>query len=99
MKKIQRQSITSVISPPTVGPSVGANTETMPRMAGINVRCLPVKSVNPTENTVGTIAPPVNPCSTRKTIIDSMFQAKPQRTLESVNRPADRVNSQRVERA
>jgi hypothetical protein len=60
---------------------------------------LPVKSVKPTANTVGTIAPPVNPCSTRNRIIDSMFHANPHSTLESVKRPAESANSQRVESA
>ncbi len=99
MKNIQRQSILSVMKPPTVGPSVGASTETMPRMAGMRARCLPVKRVNPTAKTVGTMAPPVKPCRTRKTIIDSMFQANPQRTLERVKSAADRAKSQRVDRA
>ena len=39
----------------------------------------------PTTNTDGTIAPPVNPCSTRNAIIDSMFHAKPHSTLDTVN--------------
>ena len=40
MKKIQRQSMVCVMKPPTVGPSVGARTETMPRIAGIIVALL-----------------------------------------------------------
>ncbi len=78
---------------------MGASTETIPRMAGIIVRCLPVNRVNPTANTVGTMAPPVKPCRTRKKIIDSMFQANPQNTLERVNSPADSANSHRVDNA
>ena len=38
MKNSQRQPSASVIQPPTVGPSVGASTETMPRMAGTIAR-------------------------------------------------------------
>jgi hypothetical protein len=97
MKKIQRQPIVSVMIPPTVGPSVGASTETMPRIAGINARCLPSKIVKPTANTLGTIAPPTKPWMTRKAIIDSMFQARPQATLDSVNSAAEVANSQRVD--
>src|SRR5271165_1266422 len=97
MKKIQRQPSESVMRPPTVGPKVGANTETTPRMAGIIARSLPENNVNPTANTVGTIAPPVNPCSTRNAIIDSMFHANPHSTLDSVNSAADKENSQRVD--
>ena len=45
------------------------------------------------------MAPPVKPCSTRKAIIDSMFQANPHSTLESVNSAADSEKSQPVESA
>ena len=51
----------------------------------------------PTTNTDGTIAPPVKPCSTRNAIIDSMFQANPHSTLDTVNKPADSANNQRVD--
>ncbi len=96
-KNSQRQSSASVISPPTVGPKVGAMTATVPRIAGIIARCLPVKMVKPTEKTNGTIAPPVKPCSARKKIIDPMLQARPHIRLEKVNMPAEKTNSQRVD--
>ncbi len=88
-----------MIQPPTVGPSVGASTDTMPRMAGISARSLPVNKVKPVANTVGTIAPPTKPCSARNTIIDSIFQASPHNALATVKSPADIANSQRVESA
>ncbi len=88
-----------MIQPPTVGPSVGASTETMPRIAGIIARCLPENSAKPVANTVGIIAPPTKPCTARKKIIDSMLQARPHSALASVNSPADSANSQRVESA
>lgn len=97
IKKIQRQSIVSVMMPPTVGPSVGASTETIPRIAGIRARCFPSKMVKPTANTLGTIAPPTKPWTARKAIIDSMFQARPQAMLASVNSPAEVAKSQRVD--
>ena len=43
--KRQRHPSASVIHPPTVGPSVGASTDTMPRIAGIIARCLPLNSI------------------------------------------------------
>ena len=69
----------------------------MPRMAGTIARCLPSNNTKPTANTVGTMAPPVKPCSARSTIIDSMFQAMPQPTLNKVKSAALVANSQRVE--
>lgn len=35
------------ITPPTVGPIVGASTYTMPGIAGTGARCLPSKIVTP----------------------------------------------------
>ncbi len=71
----------------------------MPRIAGIIARCGPENRVKPVANTVGTIAPPTKPCSTRKAIIDWMSHDAPQSALETVKRPAERANSQRVESA
>ncbi len=85
--------------PPTVGPSVGASTETMPRIAGISARCLPANIANPVAKTLGTMAPPTKPWTMRKATIDWMSQAMLQSALERVKRPADRANSQRVESA
>ena len=45
------------------------------------------------------MAPPVKPCSARKAIIESMSQARPHSRLETVKRPAESVNSQRVDSA
>jgi hypothetical protein len=88
-----------VIQPPTVGPSVGASVLTMPRTAGIIARCGPENIAKPAENTVGTMAPPTNPCSARNAIMDSMFHASPHSALDNVNKPADNANSQRVDKA
>ena len=49
--------------------------------------------------TVGTMAPPTKPCRTRKAVIELMSQAMPHRALAAVNKPAERANSQRVDRA
>jgi hypothetical protein len=68
-------------------------------MAGIIARCGPENIAKPVANTVGTMAPPVKPCSTRKAIIESMSQAMPHRADEIVNRPAEMANSQRVDSA
>src|SRR5258706_1981554 len=97
MKNSQRQLKLSVIQPPTVGPSVGASVAVTPSTAGTMARRLPVNSANPVAKTVGTIAPPTNPCTARNTVIDWMSQAIPQKRLDVVNRTAESVNSQRVE--
>ncbi len=98
-KNSQCQLATSVIQPPTVGPSVGARVETTPRIAGIIARCLPSNIVKPVANTVGTMAPPTKPWMARKTVIDWMLQAMPHSRLASVNSTAEAVNSQRVDKA
>src|ERR1044071_2203026 len=66
MKKSQCQLAVSVIHPPIVGPSVGASVDTRPRIAGTRARSLPVNSIKPVANTVGTIAPPTKPWIARK---------------------------------
>ncbi len=99
MKNSQCQLSVSLIQPPTVGPSVGASVEVIPRIAGIMARCLPVNIAKPVANTVGTIAPPTKPWMARKIVIDWMLQAKPHIRLASVNRTALPVNSQRVDSA
>ena len=48
-------------------------------------------------NTVGIIEPPRKPCSARKTIMLSMFQAQPHSRLASVKPAAETQNSQRVD--
>ena len=98
-KNSQCQLETSVIHPPTVGPSVGARVETMPRMAGIIARLLPENIAKPVANTVGTIAPPTKPWMARKTIIDWMLHAMPHIRLDKVNNTAEPTNSQRVDSA
>ena len=50
-------------------------------------------------NTVGTMAPPTNPCTIRNATMDWMSHDAPHRALETVNRAADRVKSQRVDSA
>jgi hypothetical protein len=76
---------------------VGASVDTMPRTAGIIARRLPVKSAKPVAKTVGTMAPPTNPCSARNTVIDWMSHAMPHNRLDRVKSTAESVNSQRVE--
>jgi hypothetical protein len=46
---------------------------------------------------VGIIEAPSSPCSARKTIMLSMFQARPQSRLATVKPAAEPANSQRVE--
>ncbi len=87
------------MSPPAVGPSVGASTDTIPRIAGTMVRSFSENRLKPTEKTVGIIAPPVKPCIALNTIMDSIFHAKPQATLDRVNNAADEANSRRVDMA
>ena len=47
--------------------------------------------------TVGIIEAPSRPCSARKTIMLSMFQASPHSTEANVKPAEEAVNSQRVE--
>jgi hypothetical protein len=49
------------------------------------------------EKTVGIIDAPSRPCSARKAIMLSMFQAKPQSMLARVKPAAEMVKSHRVE--
>ncbi len=49
-------------------------------------------------NTVGIMAPPRNPWSSRKTIIESRFQAKAQAKLIAVNPTAEITNRMRVDK-
>ena len=99
MKNSHRQPSASVIQPPMVGPSVGANVETTPSTAIAIARLEPSKNENTVANTTGIIAPPTNPCTARNRIIEGRSQARPQSRLESVNRPAEIANSQRVDSA
>jgi hypothetical protein len=46
---------------------------------------------------VGIIEAPSSPCSARKTIMLSMFHARPQSRLAAVKPAAEAVNNQRVE--
>ena len=49
-------------------------------------------------NTIGIMDAPSIPCSARKTIMLSMFQASPHSMLAMVNPTEEAVNSQRVEK-
>src|SRR6185437_16138557 len=99
MKNSQCQLAVSVIHPPIVGPSVGASVDTRPRIAGTIARSLPVNSVKPVANTVGTIAPPTKPWIARNSVMDSIDHAIPHIRLASVNATALAVKSQRVDTA
>src|SRR5690242_21250651 len=58
---------------------------------------LPGKKAKAAVKTVGIIEPPRKPCSARKTIMLSMFQAQPQSRLVAVKPAAETQNSQRVD--
>ena len=62
-------------------------------------RCGPEKRAYPVAKTVGTMAPPTKPWITRNSTMELMSPAAPHRALATVNNPADRANSHRVDRA
>ena len=70
-----------MIQPPTVGPSVGASEARQPMVAAATVILGPGKKAKAAVNTVGIIEPPRKPCSARKAIMLSMFQAQPHSRL------------------
>ncbi len=57
----------------------------------------PGKKAKAAVNTVGIIEPPRKPCSARKAIMLSMFQAQPHSRLAAVKPTAEAANSQRVD--
>ena len=86
-----------MIQPPTVGPRVGASEDKAPMVAAAITRWWPGKKTKALVKTVGIIDPPRKPCSARKTIMLSMFQAQPHSRLVAVKPAAETQNSQRVD--
>ena len=68
-----------------------------PITAAAYTRLGPGKKWKDEVNTVGIMEAPSRPCSARKAIMLSMFQARPHSMLASVKPAAEAVNSQRVE--
>ena len=79
-----------------VGPSVGAIVATSPASVLTSARFSAGNKPKATENTVGIIAPPRNPCAARNRIIEPRLSLCAHARLIRVKPSADSVNNSRV---
>ena len=93
MKNSQRQFSQSVRWPPRLGPTVGARVTIMPVTTFAVTRRSGGKALKAVANTVGTMAPPTNPCRARQTIIMSMLVDIPASTLMITKPPQLNMNT------
>ncbi len=84
MKKIQRQPRVSVSRPPSVGPSAGPTSTTMPKAAWVVACSEAGTDWNRIAWALGSRPPPSNPCRIRASTSTDRLGARPQSIEEAV---------------
>ena len=96
MKKIQCHDMLSEISPPRIGPNMGAAVVVAAHRPTAAPRCLGGKITTSSACDSGINGPPAKPCSTRNSTSDSMFCDRPHNSENRPNPASDTRNQRTV---
>ena len=96
MKKIQRQSATSVNHPPRIGPRIGPRTIAMPQIAIIWPWRLGLVTSSISAWEIGSINAPATPWIARNATISARFCARPHKAEATMKPMVDIISSRRA---